>query len=477
MQPRRHEPASRVRSFALSMLTLAGVLLPAANVHADVTSPTILVASNRTDVTPTVGPSGMHYRVWNSTTKAWGAATTIGGFSESGAWVVARNCPTRNETAVIAISRTKALRLATFDGTNWSTVETLCSNVGDLWNHRGADMVYTNTGTMLVAWWDYAAARIGFRNGSTTGTFSLPTADHVRYLELVARPGSRQALMLVMDSQRRLYASIFNGTTFTPATMLDDFLDDLGREGFAGAYFGIPSRPVVVYAPDTELLPRYRAYTNGAWTAEQSFNPGHNDRPRIFRLITDPVSRNLLLAFSTSPYEPTTSAISAKGLAVARFTSAGWTGGQHLTFNVQYTDRRCFDIAFEPGGTKALLCYAASDTGDTRYRTFDGSTWSAEASGSNVASTICVWSLFTGTDSGEVFAMPYNTSNFLNAARFSRNNSGVGTLSSHTQLAKTLDGSQQARAFMIAGPVSAIPSEDEEEAPPRIVRWKETASE
>ncbi len=221
-------------------------------------------------------------------------------------------------------------------------------------------------------------------------------------------------------------------------------------------------------------LPRFRTYAGGAWSDELTFNPGHNDRPRVFRLITDPVSRDLLLAFSTSPSESTTSAVSAKGLAVARFTSAGWTGGQHLTFNLQFTDRRCFDIAFEPGGTRALLCDGASGTGHTRFRTFDGSVWSAEASGSNVASTICVWSLFPGAGAGEIFAMSYNTTNFLNAARFSVNPNGVRTLSAHTQLAKTLEGSQKARAFMIAGPVTTIPGEDDE-TPPRIVRWRETS--
>lgn len=466
----------RARVF-LGVLALGGVALTGAPALADASSPTILVLANRTDVTPTVGLSGVQRRVWNATSKAWGPAASIAAFPSSAAWVVARNCPTRNETAVVTISRTSELRLATFDGTSWSAGETLCSVVGESWGHRGADMVYNNNGVMLAAWWDNAARTIGFRAGASNGSFALPTTDHVRYLELVPRPGSRQALLLAMDTQRRLYASIFNGSTFSAATLLEDNMDDTSREGFAGAYFGVPSRPVVVYSQQLENDVRYRTFASGAWSAEQTFNLGHSDRPRVFRMIMDPVSRDLLLAFSTSPSESSTTSITFKGLSVARFTASGWTGGQNLATGVQFTDRRCFDIAFEPGGTRALVAYAAGGTGNTRHRSFDGSSWSAEASGSNVASTICVWGLWTGSETGEIFAMPYNTTNFLNGARWSRNPAGAGSMSGHTQLAKTLDGGQKARAFMIAAPVSAIPDEDEEAVPPRIVRWREAASE
>ncbi len=450
-------------------LAPAAVLTLCASAGADASSPTILVLGNRTDVTPTVGLSGVQYRGWDSGTNTWGSPAAISAFNSSGAWVVARNCPTRNETAAITISRTQALTLATFDGTSWDAGTLLCSQVGESWGNRGADMIYNNNGTLIAAWWDYANARVGYRVGSTTGSFTLPTSDHVSWVTLVPRPASSQALLLVLNNQSKLYASVFNGTSWGTATEIASGLPSNAYESFAGEYFGSPSRPVVVYGQATDTTPRFRILTSGAWSAEQSISASNTGFPRVFRLVRDPASRDVLMAFSSQT-------TSANELSVARYSSAGWTGS--ALFNaasLQFADRRCFDVAFEPGGTSGLLCYAAGGTGNVRYRTYDGSAWSSEGAGSNVASTICVWGLFTGSASGEIFAMPYNTTNFLNGARWSRDPSGVGSMSSHTQLAKTLDGSQKARAFMIAGPVTALPSEDEQE-PAHIVRWSEASA-
>jgi hypothetical protein len=481
MEGEGHRPAAaalrnalRIDLYAMKMHTIlrAGAVVlglsvvSAPNAIADGTSPTILVLSNLGSGSPAVGLVGMQYRVWDSNALAWGAATTIPSFTASGTWVVAKNCPTRNETAVVTISRSQALTLATFDGTAWSAGETLCSVVGESWGNRGADMVYSNSGRLVAAWWDYANARVGYRVGSSTGSFALPTADHVTFLSLVARPGSSQVLLLAANTQSKLYASVFNGAAFGTATEITAGLASTGYESFAGAYFGTPGRPVVIYGVPGDAAPRYRTLTSGVWSAEQTFSPGNTGVPCVFRLVRDPASGNLLTAFSSLTG-------TTKELTVARFTSTGWTGGAVVVPSaLQFTDRRCFDLAFEPGGTNALLTYAASGTGDLRYRSFDGTSWTRESSGSNVASTVCVWGLFTGSASGEVFAMPYNTSNFLNGARWSRNPNGVGSLSSHTQLAKTLEGAQKARAFMIAGPTTPEASVDEPD-PPRIVRWRE----
>lgn len=424
-----------MRAFNERLLCAIVFLAAAARVGADSSSPTMLIYAPNDSNTPA-------YRIWSGT--AWGSPAnlpSVGGFTN---WVVARNCPTRNETACVTLDQNNDANVAIFNGTTWGGVTEVCSDTAESWM-RSMDAAYESiSGDLVIGYWNAAATKIGYRtfsggSVSSESLLTLPANNTASWVRLVPSPINNNILLLAQNSSGNLYACIWNGTAWGSVSTLESSVSASSYECFAGAAESISGRFIAAYGENGNTRLRYRVWDGSGWSGEASgFDTGATIR--WVRMASDPVSNEVLCA----------SLDDQSDVNVAAWNGSAW--GSHLepTVNVHWNDRRQVDLAYEAGGTAALLMYGQKDSNTLRYRTWNGSSWSSESSASNAGNKAPVVALVTGTSTGEIFQADFDDGNDLNARRWS------GTaLSSHTELSGTIEGGQQTQSFMVCVPATA----------------------
>jgi hypothetical protein len=84
---------------------------------------------------------------------------------------------------------------------------------------------------------------------------------------------------------------------------------------------------------------------------------------------------------------------------------SSWGAPQIFEDDCESVLRRGIDVAFEPGGTRALAVYAQDDQEEVRYRTFNGSSWSSELVGPDLGHDLASFLLRPNGSGQDIFLM------------------------------------------------------------------------
>ena len=431
----------RARCRLLIGLQLTVTSFVASPARADGTSSAMIGISRSGQSTP-------RSSTWNGS--AWTSSAAALNVGEIQAWIVTRNCPTRNETAMATLDYQDDLNLQFYKNGIWTQLFELCSNTG-IDNSRCYDVAYEQlSGRMLIAFWNDSTDQLIYHtyDGTTmsgANSIALPSSSTVRWVRLVPKPESNEIAAIIENDSKKLYAMFWNGSAFGSITTLNTELDTASKQCFDAAYETIAGRLLVAYAIEDSKSPCYRIWSGSSWTSQASM-PSIGGKGRWLRLEADPASNQILFGAIDNEED----------LNVNVWNGSAWGTNQELETTACWSQLRAFDIAYEGGGTRALIAYADSWDNRFRYRTWNGASWSSEVWGHNLGNTPCVIQLRTGSTTGEVFLAVHDNSSRLNACRWNGS-----TFSSNQVVESDMSNSWGKECFMIAAPAALglVPAE------------------
>lgn len=228
----------------------------------------------------------------------------------------------------------------------------------------------------------YTKTRLWLSSSNTWGTET--NANSVKNVQLVATKvspiGSGIVTLLAnstIASTGYMHVQRFDGTQWISDWMHDvDYgTTDVGRS-FDIEFEQLSGRALVVYRDGTvaggDNLPHYRVWDGSAWTADAKITNPNAPTGTIswIKLTAKPNSNEIALAWSD-----TTS------IKVIFWNGNSWVNPTNppLVTDLNSANIHKFDIAYEQGGNNELLAVFSSSTtaNQLRYRTWDGSAWSA----------------------------------------------------------------------------------------------------
>lgn len=402
------------------------------------------------------GSSTPRYSTWNGS--SWSSSSNMPVMAGEAKWVRMKLCPTRNETTFIQEDLSKHVNVCFYTGSSWGSVSLLSSDTGGM-NDRPEDIAYEQvSGDALCMYWLGSASKFGYRtyNGTTFTSevqVSNPFGTECDFLTLCPRYGSNDIVALAADGNAGgpLVSMIWNGSSFGTWTQLVAALETNNEECYAMAYEAQTQKGVVVYTESGVQTPRYRTLTGSTWSSQSSL-PTIGGVGKWLRMAADPTSNAIIFAALDDQNDLNVNVWSGSG---------SWGTNTELEASCPGYDGRYFDVIFERGTGHALIVYGESGVNTPRYRTWNGSSWSAEQTMANLGSTVKIVQLARGFNNGEVFVAISTADTKLHMLRWTGS-----SMSTDTVVESGLGGWSQYSSFAVPEPTIA--------PHPRVLNWTET---
>ncbi len=435
------------RRTMICLIAVTVCLVPAA-VRADLTS-SVMIAFSQS------GSNLPQFSLWDGS--SWGTPADTSSVGANPHWVVLRNCPKRNETACATLDANEDVNVMFYNGSVWTAATEVCINTGQT-DSRNFDMAYeSRSGDLLLVYYNDTPGQKNIKyvtyDGTTLSSASdLPGGGSTPHMTLHPKPRRNEIMLLVAGSTRQLSAAAWNGIAWGSWTTLESNIETNTEESYALAYESSSGEALAVYSHMNDSSPEYRTWDGTAWSVESSM-PDLADVAYWIRLAPDPASDEILFAALDE----------GSDLNVLVWDGSAWGSVLEVEDNVQYYDRRQFDLAYENGGNEALLVYHENGQTSLRYRTWDGSSWSTEQIGPDIGQVAHTIQLRTGAVAGEIFVAVSDAGNDLELLRWDGS-----SLSASTQISANHGGAADVEPFMIVMPADA--------PPPRVINWREERS-
>lgn len=386
---------------------------------ADSGSTPIIVWSQTYKATP-------EYATW--TGSGWSGtndSTSVGG---NVAWISGANCPKRDEFAMLTLDWNNDINVLGRSGSTWLAYE-LTDNSGGI-GTRMFDIAYEqSSGDAMFVYWNQTDSKLYYQYSnsfsfSSKAAVSTSFSSQVYWVRLRSKPSSDEIVAAWMCSDRKIYAKVWNGSSWGNEVQITSNARDAGKACFDIAYETQSGVAMVAHCDDNSSNPLYRVWNGSSWSSESSMS-SIGTYGYYLRLAPDPASDAILCAVQDQDND----------LNVQYWNGSSWSGVSELETSINRNNMRQYDIAYENGGGEALIVYSSDWSSNPRYRTWNGSSWSAESTCASVGDDQVVIKLTTGTSTGEVLVQMTNDSAHLDA--FVWNGSSFGT---NQTLETTMDG-------------------------------------
>jgi hypothetical protein len=393
------------------------------------------------------------YSAWSGS--AWGTVTQYSTGPDESIWMATANCPTRNHIAIATLDYSQDVRVVVCSGGAFGSSQVATTGTGG-YGQRRFDIGYEQTsGDLLVAYWDNATLKVGYRTSSGTtlsaqSTLTLPSTAAVEFLTLAPKAGGNDIAMVCANSSATLYGSIWTGAGWFSVGALTSSLAAATKECFAVAWENVSGDVIVVYGVSGSSTAKYLTFSGGALSSELSL-PAVSGVPQWVRLASKPGSNTIVCGIVDAN----------RSLYAFVWNGSSWSAAQLINSNTGSIAERRFDVCFEPGGSNALIAYS-SNTGTLKYRTWNGSSWSAEQSGAGFGGVVQIVQLKPAATGGTILGLCSDADWQLNA--FAWNGSSmVGS----TLINDPLGGESNCEAFSLVGGGSVSQK--------RIISWSQVA--
>lgn len=374
-------------------------------------------------------------RSWNGT--SWGASSSTLDVGANPYWVLLKQCPARPEVACVTVDSANTVTAMIDSGSSWGNAVALSTTSGTH-TERPASIAYEqSSGNAVVVYRAGAGATLYYRtwNGtswSSQSSSALLGAGPPMWVKMVPKPGSNEIMCIVHDTSGDLTALVWNGSSFGHKLLLTSSAAQ-SLDCSDAAYESTSGRCVVGFAisggPGSSQI-----WDGASWSPAAAI-PSTDGNDKWVRMVSDPAS-NKIIAMTLD---------GQSNVNVTTWTSPTWSTVVQFTPAEANVDRRNYDIAFEPAGTRALAVYIKS-ANTPYYRTFDGTNWSVEQTGPTIAATGSVVQLAPGASGQEILVgICRRTDQALMFTRWDGT-----TLSSAQTLAAALSASSAEETFMFA---------------------------
>lgn len=323
----------------------------------------------------------------------WSAVGVAPPLGDAVAWQECSAVPGQDALALVAMDTSRALTLSTWDGTSWTGAATINSDCGVSTSKPFAAQVEHASGELLTVYRKASSTTVYYRSttiGAGAGpelSVSLGLDSPPRWMTLVPRRSSDEMVLLVATSAG-VYAGVWNGSAFANTTTLTAAAAAVGRP-MDGAYTAAGAC-VVVCGPATGA-PQWARWDGTSWTAPASLSGGLSG------------ARWLAVAAHPTSDEAIATGIDASNdAATYRWSSSTWGAGSIIETSMRAPDRQLVHAAYQRDGLTAVVAWQHAGGTGLRYRTWDGSSWSATSNGPSLGSEAQAVHVSAGANTDEV---------------------------------------------------------------------------
>jgi hypothetical protein len=376
-QSRGRNVMRRIRSWLLGSVAIS-VTVIALPAHAE----SAMLAYGKS------GSSQPRYRLWSGS--AWGAESSATSVGSNPQWLVLRGSPVSNQFALATLDNDYDVEVQIWNGSTWGTILQATPDAADK-TYRVFDMAYEQvSGHLLLAYRETGTSNMRYRtyNGTSwSAEQSLTiTSGNIVWLSLAPNPNNDNILLTIMsdDSSNHARAAIWNGSSF------GNLSSSAGWIPLHGAYESNSGQALIYYGNLTDT-PGYRTFT-GSWSSPTNA-PNVGATPTWCWTYAEPGADRIFAVTIDDN----------RDINMTRWSGTGWSSATQFEGNTAASNRRGFDLAFEPEGNHALFAYD-DNSNSLKYRTWDGFGWSVEITGPT-GGAAPLWTVQTvaGVDAGQIF--------------------------------------------------------------------------
>lgn len=396
-------------------------------------------------------------RIWNGA--GWGSATSTMGFGGKQYWALIRRCPIRQEVTIFCSTQGNNAVAAVESNGTWGNLVTASADCGTI-NTRPLALAYEQvSGNCVLAYRSGNSPTIHYRtwNGaawSSDNTTSSPLTGNPTFIKLVPKPASNEVLLFVIDDNNAIAAMVWNGSSWGNKVILETAAPSSSTECADAAYEAGTGRCMVVWSHNASASPQHAIWDGSTWSGATTMG-GTGAAAQWIHIAPDPSGNKLMLGVQDA----------ANKVNVAIWSGSAWGSYLQVENNAATAGSRCFDVTFEPRGTRGLIAYGRAANTTPRFRTYDGNLWGAETSGPTLPGTPFLIQLTPSGGGSEVMAL-MNCSGGQNRLEFMRWNGN--TFVNTQELEPNVSGPAGAEVFM-------IPDEPPINVPRLIQAWAESA--
>ncbi len=335
---------------------------------------------------PNINPS---YRTWDGTNwSSEGEAGSLGTDADAH-WVIVRADPKANKYILGTLDDLEALKVQIYDGDSWGTVTTIIDNSGATVDRRWFDIAYERqSGNIMVVYMNDSAETIPyyqFWNGSTwsAGEQCATIGDgNLAWVRLEAKPktDSNEIILATEDSNKNIYAQVWNGSTWGNATKVNVACDVATNQSFDVAYEQLSGHALVVYQ-DVDDIPRYSIWEASSWgTGGNCTARGAGDQ-RWAKMASKPGSDEIILGTQDN----------LNDIQVEIWNGSTWDNYQEVELTAPGIGKRYFDVAYETTINQKGMIVWSDNTNIPKYCTWNGSTWSSPEAPATTVGAVPQW--------------------------------------------------------------------------------------
>ncbi len=293
----------------------------------------------------------------------------------------AAEAPTRDEIIVVGTINNKDVVAQMWDGSTWAEVSlgTLGKVSEGYW--WGAEIAYEQTsGDAVIVWNDDGQSsgqqlRYATWDGSSWSSVqSVPgyTGDEPQHMKLSFDPKSDEMVLVVSDKDADDYAFVWDGNSFGNIVSLDTSGDnESDQTAIAVSHEADSGDAIVTYGKEGSNDVFYRVWDGSSWSSESSLSaPGTVSGDPAWIVTSNDLSSDHVVM----------GVISQGGDGwVSVWNGTSWEAAVEIETSVESITSPNIAVAFENKSGEALVTYSEDATNTVHYRTWDSvGGWSAE---------------------------------------------------------------------------------------------------
>lgn len=212
-------------------------------------------------------------------------------------------------------------------------------------------------------------------NGSSWSSVSAMSSvgGNASWIVLRDCPTRNEIGCLTMDSYLDASVMFYNGTSWTSAVEVSTELVESDDRNCDLAYEQSSGDCLIVYYDAGEGNFGYRTYNGTSLSSETDFTLTGMTESEMISLYPKPNSNQIMLVAQVL-------SSSGDSLHARLWSGSSWGSWSTLETSVTSNDDECFSFAWETNSGDGLIVYGENGSSSPRYRTFNGTSWSSEAS-------------------------------------------------------------------------------------------------
>jgi len=255
----------------------------------------------------------------------------------------------------------------------------------------------------------------------------------------VSSPTRSEILFALVDNNKQVHLATFNGSSWSSSLTATTSSDQKDERPFDVTYESVTGRGMAAYWSSSAGHFAYRLWNGATWSSEVLMTGSSASASHYISLVAKPGSDDILLLAQDSN--------SSVRLLARVWDGVSWSNWAVLETSLPNKKYEAFAGAWERTSGRALVVYSESGQNTPRYRTWNGSTWSGEASAPTIGHNGRWFRLASDPGSNTIFMAAGDAGDDVEANVWNGTSWG-----SNTQFSNDTDSSNQRRFDLILEP-------------------------